>query len=222
MTSDYFRGDGDPAARRRQPLPPTVIGSPAPAVLINATMAATIWPDQEAIGRRIKLTSYDQDAPVVTSSSASSATRGRRGSTARSGRRSMSINGPIPAQQMVVRDEGRSAIRSASRRGARRGARDRSQSAGRAHPDDDGRGRRVGVQPALHHVPGRHVRGAGVRRCRWSDSTPSSRTRWRNARRRWASGSRSAPVPRSLLRLVLSEGLSLTGVGVVLGVVAAF
>ena len=31
-----------------QSLPPTVIGNPAPAVLVNATMAASTWPGQEA------------------------------------------------------------------------------------------------------------------------------------------------------------------------------
>ena len=60
VTADYFTVMGIPQLAG-QPLPPTVIGNPAPAVVVNATMAASMWPGQEAVGRRVKLTGYEQE-----------------------------------------------------------------------------------------------------------------------------------------------------------------
>ena len=92
-----LRGDGDPAARRPAAAAHG-LGNPAPAVLVNATMAASMWPGQEAVGRRVKLTGYEQEAPG-TPSSAWSVTRARRVSTAGCGRRSTSSNGTIPGSR---------------------------------------------------------------------------------------------------------------------------
>ena len=38
----------------------------ATTLVINETMARTYWPDETAIGRRVKLTAYDQEAPWFT------------------------------------------------------------------------------------------------------------------------------------------------------------
>jgi putative ABC transport system permease protein len=65
VTPDYFdalgiarvEGEGLP----REPAP----GSP-PMLLINETMARTYWPGRSPVGRRVKLTSYDQEAPWFT------------------------------------------------------------------------------------------------------------------------------------------------------------
>ena len=69
---------------------------------------------------------------------------------------------------------------------------DRSQPAGVGHPRDGrGRGRRAGAA-ALHDVPARAVRGGRARRWPRSGSTARCRCWSPNARRRWASGWRSA------------------------------
>jgi putative ABC transport system permease protein len=65
VTSSYFRAMGIPHIQGdelpRQPAP----GS-APVLLINSMMADTVFQGESAIGRRIKLTSYDQDSPWYT------------------------------------------------------------------------------------------------------------------------------------------------------------
>src|SRR5262249_12493687 len=61
VSPDYFRAMGIPLVSGDL-LSDAVDGS-APALLINTTMATRFWPNQTAIGRRLKLTAYDQDSP---------------------------------------------------------------------------------------------------------------------------------------------------------------
>jgi putative ABC transport system permease protein len=65
VTSDYFRTMGIPHVAG-EPLPRSPGPAGAPVLLINAMMADTCFPGENAIGRRLKLTSYDQQAPWFT------------------------------------------------------------------------------------------------------------------------------------------------------------
>ena len=49
-----------------QGLPQTLSANAPLTVLVNATMATMLWSGEDPIGRRIKLTSFDQDAPWFT------------------------------------------------------------------------------------------------------------------------------------------------------------
>ena len=59
VTAPYFKVMGVPLVAG-QLLPETSSGDPPTAVLINSTMAASVWRGEDPVGRRIKLTSYDQ------------------------------------------------------------------------------------------------------------------------------------------------------------------
>jgi putative ABC transport system permease protein len=65
VTSPYFKVMGVPLVAG-QLLPETPSGDPPTAVLINSTMAASVWRGEDPIGRRIKLTSYDQPGAWFT------------------------------------------------------------------------------------------------------------------------------------------------------------
>jgi putative ABC transport system permease protein len=59
VTAPYFKVMGVPLVAG-QLLPEASSGDPPTAVLINSTMAASVWRGEDPVGRRIKLTSYDQ------------------------------------------------------------------------------------------------------------------------------------------------------------------
>jgi putative ABC transport system permease protein len=60
VTADYFRVMGIPQlAGERLPVQP----GGTPVLLINAMMAETIFPNENPVGRRVKLTSFDQNSP---------------------------------------------------------------------------------------------------------------------------------------------------------------
>ena len=65
VTPDYFAVMGIPLVSG-EALPNASAAGGAPGLLINATMAEAAWPHQNAVGRRLKLTSFDQDAPWFT------------------------------------------------------------------------------------------------------------------------------------------------------------
>jgi putative ABC transport system permease protein len=65
VTADYFRVMGIPHVAG-EPLPAQVSPGSAPILLINTMMAETMFPNENAVGRRIKLTSYAQNAPWFT------------------------------------------------------------------------------------------------------------------------------------------------------------
>jgi putative ABC transport system permease protein len=64
VTPDYFRTMGVPHVAGESLRALAKGGSLT--LLINARMADTVFPNENAIGRRLKLTSYDQDAPWYT------------------------------------------------------------------------------------------------------------------------------------------------------------
>jgi len=64
VSSDYFRTMGIPQVSGDRLIGPA--DSSAPVLLINSTMATSFWPNQTAIGRRLKLTAYNQDSPWFT------------------------------------------------------------------------------------------------------------------------------------------------------------
>jgi predicted permease len=65
VTPPYFRIMGVPHIVGES-LPSAPLPGRAPVLLINATMAATCWPAEDPIGKRLKLTSFDQEAPWFT------------------------------------------------------------------------------------------------------------------------------------------------------------
>ena len=65
VTSDYFRTMGIPQLSG-DPLPRQPRLDSAPTLIINALMADAYFPGENPAGRRIKLTSFDQDAPWFT------------------------------------------------------------------------------------------------------------------------------------------------------------
>jgi putative ABC transport system permease protein len=65
VTPGYFQVLGIPLLEGDAPGPPSRIDD-APRVWVNETMARTGWPDQRALGRRLKLTGFDQAAPWYT------------------------------------------------------------------------------------------------------------------------------------------------------------
>ena len=218
VTRDYFAVMGIPQLAG-EPLPATVIGNPAPAVLVNATMAATMWPGQEAVGRRIKLTSYDQNAPwhVVV---------GVVGDTRQTGLDS-GLRPQVyveqrddPGQQMIV------VVKTAADPlGLAPVARaavletDRNQPVGRIRPMTDVLADSVSSRRFTMFLVGAFaVLAFGLSLVGLYAVVSHS-----VAERRQEMGVRLAlgASRGSLLRLVLSEGLALTGAGILLGVAAA-
>ena len=125
-------------------------------------MADTVFPGESAIGRRLKLTSFDQNAPWYTVVGVVGDTR----HTALDSRRpAAGVRAPqrraVGADDRGAADEGRPGGLRVG--GARRGARARPEPAGRPDPDDDGRrlGRRRPA--AFHDVSRRRLCRAGAR-----------------------------------------------------------
>jgi len=65
VTSDYFLTMGIPHVAG-DPLPRQPRADSTPTLMINSMMADTCFPGENPVGRRLKLTSYDQDAPWFT------------------------------------------------------------------------------------------------------------------------------------------------------------
>jgi len=218
VTRDYFTVMGIPQLAG-QPLPATIVGNPSPAVIVNSTMAATVWPGQDPIGRRIKLQSFDQDGDWCT-------VVGVVGDTRQTGldsglRPQVYVEQKVdPSQQMIVvlkaagdplgfAPVARAAVLET----------DRNQPVGRirlmsAVVAESVSNRRftmalvgafavlafglslVGLYAVVSHSVAERTTEMGVRLALGAS-------------------------PGSLLRLVLSEGLALTGAGIAIGVVAA-
>jgi len=218
VTAEYFAVMGIPQLAG-QSLPPTVIGNPAPAVLVNATMAASTWPGQEAVGRRVKLTGYEQDGAWHT-------VVGVVGDTRQTGLDS-GLRPQVyveqrddPGQQMIVvikaagdplgyAPVARAAVLEA----------DRNQPVGRIRQMTEVVAESVASRRFTMALAGAFAMLAfglslvglyAVVSHSVAERTPEMGVRL-------ALGAS----PGSLLRLVLSEGLALTAVGIVLGVVAA-
>jgi putative ABC transport system permease protein len=65
VSRNYFQVMGIPAIAG-EPLPDVAGDSGPPTLLVNETLARQAWPDRDPVGRKLKLTSYDQDSPWYT------------------------------------------------------------------------------------------------------------------------------------------------------------
>jgi putative ABC transport system permease protein len=219
VTPDYFRVMGM-ALLSGESLPSSPRPDAPPVLLVNSTMASSIWPGESPIGKHLKLTSFDQAGPWFT-------VIGVVGDTRHTGLDS-SLRPQVyvhqladPTQQMVI------VLRtSADPLGFAAVARaavleiDRDQPVGRirtmrAVVDDSVSNRRftmclvatfallalalslVGLYAVVSYSVAERTREMGVRLALGAS-------------------------PNSLLRLVLTEGLTLASGGVVAGLIASF
>ena len=65
VTPDYFAVMGIPHIAGAT-LPESYSADAPPVLLVNSMMASLAWPGQNPVGRKLKLTNYDQDAPWYT------------------------------------------------------------------------------------------------------------------------------------------------------------
>jgi putative ABC transport system permease protein len=65
VTSGYFLAMGIPHVSGES-LPQRIVEGSAPVLLINTTMAETCFPGENPVGRKMKLTAYDQPGPWYT------------------------------------------------------------------------------------------------------------------------------------------------------------
>jgi putative ABC transport system permease protein len=219
VTAPYFSVMGVPRLAGEM-LPETRSGSAPLMVIINTTMAETVWPGEDPIGRRIKLTNFDQPGPWFT-------VAGIVGDTRHTGldsslRPQVYVEERVdPAQQMVVvlRASGDPLGYAAVARAAVFEA-DRDQPAGRIRPMDDVVAESVSNRRFMLALVGAFAILALVLSLVGLYAVVSHSV----AERRREMGVRLAlgASPLALLRLVLSEGLSLAAAGVALGLAAAF
>jgi putative ABC transport system permease protein len=202
------------------PLPRTLTARAPLSVLINANMAETVWKGEDPVGRKIKLTSFDQEGPWFT-------VIGVVGDTRHTGldsslRPQVYVEqrvDPSPQMVVVMRASGDPLGYAAAARASVLEA-DRDQPVGRIRPmksvvADSVSNRRftmalvgtfaglafalalIGLYAVVSHSVAERTIEMGVRLAMGAS-------------------------PGALLRLVLSEGLRLTGIGVACGVVGAF
>jgi putative ABC transport system permease protein len=201
-------------------LPRTLSAEPPAAVVVNATMAATVWRGEDPIGRRIKLTSFEQDSPWFT-------VVGVVGDTRQTGLDS-ALRPQVyveqradPSQQMVVvlRATGDPLGYATVARATVLEA-DRDQPVGRIRPM---------TSVVIESVSNRRFTTAVVGTFAilafalslvglYAVVSQSVAERTQEMGVRLALGAS----PAALLRLVLSEGMALAGMGVVLGLFGAF
>lgn len=219
VTAPYFAVMGVPQLAGQ--LFPETASGPAPLmVLVNATMAAAVWPGEDPIGRRIKLTNFDQPGLWFT-------VAGVVGDTRHTGldsslRPQVYVEQRVdPAQQMVVvlRASGDPLGYAAVARAAVFEA-DHDQPVGRIRPMKDVVAESVSNRRFMMALVGVFAVLALVLSLvgLYAVVSHSVAERTREMGVRLALGAS----PLALLRLVLSEGLSLAAVGVAFGLVVAF
>jgi putative ABC transport system permease protein len=219
VTADYFKAMGIPHLGG-DPLPARP-GLESPRVLlVNSMMVETVFAGESPVGRRLKLTAYDQDSPWYT-------VAGVVGDTRHSGldvavRPQVYVHHMVePALQMVVvlrtRDDpsGYAAVARAAVHEL-----DQNQPAGRIRTmasvvsDAVSRQRFTMVLAGLFAVLALVLSLVGL----FGVVSYTVAERTHELAVRFALGA----TPRTLLSLVLSDGLKLVGVGVALGLAAAF
>ncbi len=219
VTPSYFSVMGIPRISG-QALPQTLTGEAPPVVLVNVTMAAAVWRGVDPIGRRIKLTSFDQDSPWFT-------VTGVVGDTRQSGldsglRPQVYVEQRVdPSSQMVVvlRATGDPLGYTTVARATVSEA-DRDQPVGRIRPMKDVVAESVSNRRFTMALVGTFAILAFALALVGLYAVVSHSV----AERTQEMGVRLAlgASPAALLRLVLSEGMALAGTGVVLGLVGAF
>jgi putative ABC transport system permease protein len=219
VTAPYFKVMEIPQVSG-QALPQTLSADAPSAVLVNSTMAATVWRGEDPIGRRIKLTSFDQDSPWFT-------VVGVVGDTRQTGldralRPPVSVAPRVdPSQEMVVvlRATGDPLGYAAVARATVLEA-DRDQPVGRIRPMKGVVAESVSNRRFTMALVGTFAILAfalslvGL----YAVVSQSVAERTREMGVRLALGAS----PAALLRLVLSEGMALAGMGVLLGLFGAF
>jgi putative ABC transport system permease protein len=219
VTPDYFRVMGVRHVAG-ETMPRTLTARAPLSALISATMAETVWKEENPIGRKIKLTSFDQDGPWFT-------VTGVVGDTRHTGldsslRPQVYVEqrvDPSPQMVVVLRTAGDPLGYVAAARASVLET-DRNQPVGRIRPmkavvADSVSNRRftmalvatfatlaftlalIGLYAVVSHSVAERTTEMGVRLAMGAS-------------------------PGALLRLVLSEGLRLTAIGVACGVTGAF
>ncbi len=219
VTASYFQAMGIPHVAGDELPPMPSAGSP-PVLVINSMMADTVFPGESAIGRRLKLTNFDQDAPWYT-------VVGVVGDT-----RHTALDSPIrpqvyvhhnvePSAQMIVvlrtRDDP-AAYASVARAAVHE--LDRNQPAGRIRTMRDVVWDAVARQRFTMFLAGVFATLALVLSLvgLYAVVSFSVAERTQELGLRYALGAK----PGSLLGLVLSDGLKLVSLGVGLGLTVAF
>jgi putative ABC transport system permease protein len=218
VSPEYFRTMGIPQVSGEQ-LAESADPS-APVLLINSTMATSFWPNQSAIGKRLKLTAYNQNSPWFTVVGVVGDTRHTAlDSALRPQVYVQHTTDPLAQMVVVMRTTGDPLGFAAVARAAVQEL-DRNQPIGKlrtmkAVVDESVSSRRftmflagtfAGLALALSLVGLYAVVSFSV----------AERTREMGVRLALGAS------PRNLLTLVMAEGLTLAAAGVVLGLVAAF
>ena len=161
ITDGYFKVMGIPHVAG-EPLPRESRPDSPPVLLINSMMADTVFPGENAVGRRMKLVAYDQSGPWYT-------VIGVVGDT-----RHTALDGVVRPQVYVshsrrsvgtdvCRHEDCGRPRWLCGGGTRRGVRARPESTDRTAANDAVDRLRGRVPPALHDVPRRRLRQLSAR-----------------------------------------------------------
>ena len=192
----------------------------APVLLINSTMATSFWPNQTAIGRRLKLTAYNQNSPWFTVVGVVGDTKHTALDSALRPQVYVHHRADPPSQMVVVMRTNGDPLGFAAVARAAVQEIDRNQPIGRlrtmkAVVDESVSSRRftmflAGTFAALALA----LSLVGL----YAVVSFSVAERTREMGVRIALGAS----PTNLLTLVMTEGLSLAAAGVVLGLVAAF
>jgi predicted permease len=218
VSPGYFRVFGIPLVDG-SPLPDRPLADGPRLILINERMAQTWWPGQSPLGRRLKIASYDQDAPWHTVTGVVGDTRYTRLESAlRPQVYVHHVQDPTEQMAVVLRSAGDPKALAAPARAAV-SAIDRNQPVARVRTMEDVvhtsvAGRRfhmslVGVFASLAVI----LSVIGL----YAVVSFSVAERSREMGLRLALGAR----PADLMALVLAEGLKLVGAGIVIGVGAA-
>jgi putative ABC transport system permease protein len=219
VTSNYFLTMGVPHLAG-EPLSRVTSGNGPAVLLINSMMADTVFPGQNPVGRRLKLTSFDQDTPWFTIVGVVGDTRHTALDSAL--RPQVYVHHTVePSAQMVVvvrtRDDP-SGYASVARAAVHE--LDANQPAGRIRTMDAVVSDAVARQRFTMFLAGTFAALALILSLvgLYAVVSYSVAERTHELGVRFALGA----TPATLLRLVLADGLKLVGVGVVLGLGGAF
>jgi putative ABC transport system permease protein len=218
VSASYFTVMGTPLVAGA-PLRPTLSADAPLTVLVNATMAATVWGGADPIGRRIKLNSFDQDGPWFT-------VAGIVGDTRHTGldsalRPQVYVEqrvDPSPQMVVVLRTDGDPSRHIAAARAAVLEA-DRDQPAGRIRTMNAVVAESVSNRRFTMAIVGTFALLAFALSLVGLYAVVSHSV----AQRTQEMGLRLAlgASPAALMRLVLLEGVSLAGMGVAIGLAGA-
>jgi putative ABC transport system permease protein len=219
VTPSYFQLMGIPQLSGL-PLRETISGPAPQVVLINSTMASKVWPGEDPVGRKIKLTAYTQDSPWFTVGGVVGDTRHTGLDSSLRPQVYVELRSdPQPQMAVLVRAAGDPLGFAADARAAVREA-DPDQPVGRVRTMKAVVGQSVSNRRFTMALAGAFaVLAFGLSLLGlYAVVSHSVAERTREMGVRVALGAS----PSALLRLILGEGLALAGLGVVFGLIAAF